>query len=518
MSFSMQKLRSLLPRAQHGSLSADQRHSVTLEPEVGFQISIETVLQQNEDSSGQLNGVDNTVHGNAKAILNVHLLAARHLPALFGFKLVLGYVIKVKLFPGTKRLDSSIQTNSWPKFNETFKFPLSPEYKSSLKHSSINGGGGSTKYVSEFTPEELFGGQFVVFTVYALLELPPANFNRFNKTYRSLRDKSTTFVQKMVESSGGVKDDKENSESSENVNGNAGQKVKRKHSSAQARDAIPPLTISESRRNLGSVTCYLEPKLFTRNPRNGQYTTEELWLPIKDITTTVVKRANNNLANAPKGVVELILELKDITASMEDATNAEAAQANTKEVSNKSKDLIKTQENTSRAISPTTTNGGSNKNLQWNRVSTEVKRKIGINNNNKPQNNLTLRVTTARMRCNNKVKDELEATAGSVYVKTTVFEHGIYVDSWKCSTFYPSLSTKWDVGGDSATIIVPLQKMEHLENMHIRTTVATKTKMGKKLVLGTVLVGAAVVNGSEHMQLLTQAQVNEKIAMWHCFH
>lgn len=37
--------------------------------------------------------------------------------------------LQVKLFPGTKRLDSSIQTNSWPKFNENFKFPLVPDIK-----------------------------------------------------------------------------------------------------------------------------------------------------------------------------------------------------------------------------------------------------------------------------------------------------------------------------------------------------------------------------------------------------
>lgn len=36
---------------------------------------------------------------------------------------------QVKLFPGTKRLDSSIQTNTWPKFNENFKFPLVPDIK-----------------------------------------------------------------------------------------------------------------------------------------------------------------------------------------------------------------------------------------------------------------------------------------------------------------------------------------------------------------------------------------------------
>lgn len=43
-------------------------------------------------------------------------------------------------------------------------------FRPSLKHSSRRG---SKAAVAEFTPEELLAGQFVVFTVYALLELPP---------------------------------------------------------------------------------------------------------------------------------------------------------------------------------------------------------------------------------------------------------------------------------------------------------------------------------------------------------
>lgn len=48
----------------------------------------------------------------------------------------------------------------------------------------------------------------------------------------------------------------------------------------------------------GSVTCYLEPKLFKRNSRTGSYASEELWLPIKDITTTVLKTTPNNNNNS----------------------------------------------------------------------------------------------------------------------------------------------------------------------------------------------------------------------------
>ena len=160
----------------------------------------------------------------------------------------------------------------------------------------------------------------------------------------------------------------------------------------------------------------------------------------------------------------------------------------------------------------------------WNRMTSEVKRKMGISNvNTKSSSDFSLKITTSRMRCSNKAKDELEATAGSVYVKTTVFEHGIYIDSWKSGNFYPSLSTKWEVGKVVPTITVPLQSIDNLDHILIRTTLATKTKMGKKLVLGTVVVGGPAAGAAlsetaaEHMALLRESAFNERIAMWHCY-
>ncbi|XP_034106456.1 uncharacterized protein LOC117569418 isoform X1 [Drosophila albomicans] len=482
----MNKLRNLLP-GQHSKESA--RHSVTLEPEIGFQITIETPQNQSSNDRG----------ASAMPELNVHLIAARHLPSLFGFKIVQGYIIKVKLFPGTKRLDSSIQTNTWPKFNENFKFPLVPDIKPSLKHGSAFSSRRHMQPVNgDYSdPGELFAGQFLVFTVYALLELPAASFNRFNKTYRSLKERSSTFMQRL---STGVMSNEAPPE-----NG-AMPKGKDKKSAESPRTAMPALTISESRRNIGSVTCYLEPKLFKRNPRNGTYTTEELWLPIKDITTTVSKATPNNnnnyLTNSAKGVVELALEVRDLAELAEGETQSEVHSAPEQDI---------------------TKDAGGNNN--WQRMTAEVKRKMGISNvSSATGETLLLRVTTSRMRCSNKVKDELEATSsGRVYVKTTIFEHGIYVDAWKSQLFYPSLSTNWDgAGGDDATISVPLRSLEQLENIEIRITLATKLKMGKKLVLGTVVVAggrssSSSETGAEQMQHLQSSPLNQRVAAWHCY-
>ncbi|BFF98801.1 uncharacterized protein DMAD_06858 [Drosophila madeirensis] len=489
----MNKLRSLLPGQQAPSQGSSNRHSVVLEPEIGFQITIDTAGGESAAKSS-----------TAVPELNVHLIAARHLPSLFGFKIVQGYLIKVKLFPGTKRLDSTIQTNTWPKFNENFKFPLVPDIKSSLKHGSARDmlsrrstnnhqtTAPATNHVPE--PDELFAGQFVVFTVYALLELPAASFNRFNKTYRSLKERSSNFVQRLVDSSASGTPNESKPEALGKPN-----EGKSKKKSENPRDAMPPLTISESRRNIGSVTCYLEPKLFKRNARTGCYSSEELWLPIKDITTTVSKTTSNNnnntLNNSPKGVVELALEVRDLG---EDGSMPVPA----------------TQP-------PTPAAGPASNN--WQRMTAEMKRKMGMSNASHVESGrYVLRVTTTRMRCSNKVKDELEATASAgVYVKTTAFEHGIYIDAWKSPNFFPSLSTKWDDGTDvnEGTITIPLRSLDQLENIVVRVTLATK-KMGKKLVLGTVLIGGdrAGDTGSEQLRLIRETPPGERVAAWHCYH
>lgn len=142
--------------------------------------------------------------------MDVHLIGARHLPSSFGLKSVEGYIVKVrplmthwqrdanrcksfqvKLFPGSTKFDSSIQSSSWPKFNETFRFPMAPLHKwesqlqsrhflsyqstafdsrSSLKSKQRDYNRDINGNVS--LPEKLFKGTFVVFTVIALLELP----------------------------------------------------------------------------------------------------------------------------------------------------------------------------------------------------------------------------------------------------------------------------------------------------------------------------------------------------------
>lgn len=117
-----------------------------LVPEVGFQLTLDPGNCNNYRHSI---GTTNSDSGNKDAVhrvpeLIVRVNGARHLPSNFGIKSVEGYVVKViyfngycgcgfflffnnlkvKLFPGSLRFDTSIQTCSWPTFNENFKFPL----------------------------------------------------------------------------------------------------------------------------------------------------------------------------------------------------------------------------------------------------------------------------------------------------------------------------------------------------------------------------------------------------------
>lgn len=180
--------------------------------------------------------------------------------------------------------------------------------------------------------------------------------------------------------------------------------------------------------------------------------TDEMWLPIKDITVTPSKLSSSS--NSTKGQIELIVELCD---SLKDDTLTN------------DNNLVK---NDTDGVKKEKQQLPSTLKKQWS--INEMKKKIKGVKSSKDNKQLFLKVTTSKMRCSIKVKDEFENSAGQIYVKTTVFEHGILSNSWKCDNFLPSLSTRWD--SDISTIIVPIGNEENLKNISIRTTVATKTK------------------------------------------
>lgn len=54
---------------------------------------------------------------------------------------------------------------------------------------------------------------------------------------------------------------------------------------------IMSMTTTEMRRNIGSVTYFLDPKIFEENSKTRMFGTREMWLPIKDITVTSTSTA-----------------------------------------------------------------------------------------------------------------------------------------------------------------------------------------------------------------------------------
>jgi hypothetical protein len=66
---------------------------------------------------------------------------------------------------------------------------------------------------------------------------------------------------------------------SSNGNASNGNEVVDKNKNASTK-----LTASEMQRNIGSVTFFLKPNTFEENIKSRTYFTNELWLPIKDIT------------------------------------------------------------------------------------------------------------------------------------------------------------------------------------------------------------------------------------------
>ncbi|XP_055687904.1 uncharacterized protein LOC129792638 [Lutzomyia longipalpis] len=448
MSLPFGKIKNLLGASDGGRSS--RKVFEKLEPVVGFKMNLVPGNVPTTQESGSQN-VASTIPE-----LCVHLIGARHLPATFGLKSVEGYMVMVKLFPGTLRYNSPIETSSWPQFNEIFKFPMGSSTKSSIKRPK-------NPTNEQTLPQKLFKGHFVVLTVFALLELPPnATFGAgMRQAYRSIRRKGSLLLK--------------------DINKSAVPQPEEEISSGE----ILKLTKSESRRNIGSVTYFLDPKIFNENTKTGIYYSDEFWLPLKDITVTPTSSTiTNSINSSTKGQVEVILELHDPIELADDTVS-------------------QTSESRSTSSKP------------WS--FSEVKRKMrNVTRKEKvTHTGMSFMITIAKMRCAIKVKEEFENIAGTIYVKMSIFERDILSSTWRSDPFLPSLSTRWNP--NDSTIRIPLNNVSDLDHISIKISVATKSKMGKKIVLGTLIMGS---QGScaklEHWQSMIESR-GSPVAMWHNF-
>uniref|UniRef100_A0A182K8A4 C2 domain-containing protein n=1 Tax=Anopheles christyi TaxID=43041 RepID=A0A182K8A4_9DIPT len=480
-----------------------------VQPVVGFKLALHPNCSNGNDSN-------ETVSSTPE--LHVHLIGARHLPSNFGLKSVEGFMVKVKLFPGAIKFDSTIQTNSWPEFNETFRFPLVTTHKSSFR---VKKNDKHKDNSAQSLPEKIFNGNFVVFTVFALLELPPGYTS-------SLKSKTMTFIR---QGSQRLKDKPVIGKLVKDI-----EPATERNANFDQKQNLKRLTTSESQRNIGSVTYFLDPKCFVGADTGSRkhplvFTTEELWLPIKDITVTPSAESRITVQTSPRGQVEVTLQLCDYTevhidtksSSREDCSfNIDGPYSSPPTSplsfsSGSSEGPKVTPFETRRGYSngspvPTT-------NAHKNRFSFDVRKIVrSVKNKDKNHTGLCLKISVAKMRCGIKVKEEFETVAEKVYLKTTVLEHQILTASWKSDPFRPALSSRWNA--DDCTVVVPLCGEAGLENLSIKVALAAKSKVGKKTRLGTVFLGPKSRQSNPAMEDQWRKMIMYKgspISVWHSF-
>lgn len=119
---------------------------------------------------------------------------------------------------------------------------------------------------NETLTQKLFKGTFVVFTVTALLELPSGTSTGIKGTYQNFKRQGSLIIRDRI-----------------NVLSNL-TSIGTAPTSDKNKTQTKKLTTSESQRNIGVVTYFLSPKDFEENARNKTFSTEEMFLPIRDIT------------------------------------------------------------------------------------------------------------------------------------------------------------------------------------------------------------------------------------------
>lgn len=113
-------------------------------------------------------------------------------------------------------------------------------------------------------------------------------FSQLNQAIPTIREKLKSISRKSFRNSIN-NNDKTSGNSSSSCGATAASVTS--ENNTQKKDIIS-LTTTEMRRNIGSVTYFLDPKLFEENPKTRTYNTRELWLPIKDITVTATSAAS----------------------------------------------------------------------------------------------------------------------------------------------------------------------------------------------------------------------------------
>ncbi|KAL4706483.1 hypothetical protein ACJJTC_015681 [Scirpophaga incertulas] len=248
MAFSLNKLKNILNGSREGQLAG----SGSLDPEIGFKLSLHPVTK----------------------VLFITVIGARHLPSLFGLSRAHGYLVKVKLFPGDSKYETTLQESSWPVWNEDFKFQLKPK---DVK-----------KTTDKIDLQNLVAGHFLSLTIYAILEPPKPDSDK-KRSSKTLDAKKTSIVA-----------DQEPPKAKTGF-------LEKTFSSFKASksDALTQKSLLEKRRTVGAATWNFDSKLFQNDLRNGLIGTPDIWRPINAITSGLA--ATDSRRENKKGQLEVTL-------------------------------------------------------------------------------------------------------------------------------------------------------------------------------------------------------------------
>lgn len=153
------------------------------------------------------------------------------------------------------------------------------------------------------------------------------------------------------------------------------------------------------------------------------------------------------VVSCPKGQVEVILQVCNTDTDTNDnlSTNPKPAEDNSKAA---------------------TTSDTKNR-WKFGDVTKKISEAYNSNKRDKHKG-LCFKITTSKMRCSIKVKEEFENIDAQIYVKTTIFEHDILSNSWKSDQFSPSLSIRWNA--ENSTITIPINEDTDLQHISIKVS------------------------------------------------
>ncbi|XP_044751437.1 uncharacterized protein LOC123311488 [Coccinella septempunctata] len=178
--------------------------------------------------------------------VSVKVLGAKQLPTSYGTTKTQGYLIKLTVFPQKDKFETKIVEQSWPTFDEEYKF----------------------KIQSNSTSGDSLKGKFVSFTAYALL------YGEQEK-----RKENTTFISRFVALTGFHRQKRDS-------------RIRKSFRSSLS-----------NRRTIGSVTYNLELKNFSVRISDDVRSTPEIWRGLKEISSGVVNNSKDN----KKGSVEVTM-------------------------------------------------------------------------------------------------------------------------------------------------------------------------------------------------------------------